>query len=163
MSAQYRATLRDWQEIQLAASCSGTLANCLLELRDRVLTMDACIRDIYEQLDRLKTLHESNWSRIVKLEEGPAVAEARGQGSVANIVMTEENLLELMPEAMRDEFSYASKVCCDATGGQVPPGIFRTCLNTAALEYARTTYELGLEHGVAIAKGQLGSDAEALT
>ena len=50
---------------------------------------------------------------------------------------TNEELLELMPETMRDEFSYAAKVCSDATGGQVNPGIFRVCLNHAALEYAR--------------------------
>ena len=46
-------------------------------------------------------------------------------------------LLELMPETMRDEFSYAAKVCSDATGGKVEPGIFRVALNTAALEYAQ--------------------------
>lgn len=49
---------------------------------------------------------------------------------------TDEELLELMPEIMRDEFSYAAKVCSDAMGGQVKPGIFRVALNTAALEYA---------------------------
>jgi hypothetical protein len=42
-----------------------------------------------------------------------------------------------MPETMRDEFSYAARVCSDVTGGQVKPGIFRVALNTAALEYAR--------------------------
>lgn len=51
--------------------------------------------------------------------------------------MTDQELLALMPETMRDEFSYAAKVCSDATGGQVKPGIFRLALNTAALEYAR--------------------------
>jgi hypothetical protein len=50
---------------------------------------------------------------------------------------TDDELLELMPETMRDEFSYATKVCSDATGGQVKPGIFRVTLNTSALEYAR--------------------------
>lgn len=50
---------------------------------------------------------------------------------------TDEELLELMPETMRDEFSYEAKQCSDATGGQVKPGIFRVSLNTAALEYAR--------------------------
>jgi hypothetical protein len=38
---------------------------------------------------------------------------------------------------MRDEFSYAAKVCSDAVGGQVKPRIFRVALNTAALEYAQ--------------------------
>ena len=50
---------------------------------------------------------------------------------------SDKELLELMPETMRDEFSYAAKVCSDATGGQVEPGIFRVALNTAALEYAQ--------------------------
>jgi len=51
--------------------------------------------------------------------------------------MTDRELLELMPETMRDEFSYAAKVCSDATDGRVNLGIFRVALNTAALEYAR--------------------------
>jgi len=67
----------------------------LAELIDRAETMHACIVDIYDQLGRLKHGHESNWSRIVKLEEGPAVAEARGQGSVGDIVATEEELAQL--------------------------------------------------------------------
>ena len=50
---------------------------------------------------------------------------------------TDEELLKLMPETMRDEFSYAAKVCSDAMGRRVKPGIFRVALNTAALEYAR--------------------------
>jgi len=50
---------------------------------------------------------------------------------------TDEELLMLMPETMRDEFSYAAKTCSDAMGGRVKPGIFRVALNTAALEYAR--------------------------
>lgn len=50
---------------------------------------------------------------------------------------TNQELLELMPETMRDEFSYAAQACSDAIGGRVEPGIFRVVLNTAALEYAR--------------------------
>ena len=50
---------------------------------------------------------------------------------------SDKELLELMPENMRDQFSYAAQVCSDATGGQVEPGIFRVALNTAALEYAQ--------------------------
>jgi hypothetical protein len=53
------------------------------------------------------------------------------------VAPTDEELLELMPETMRDEFSYAAKTCSDVTGGAVKPGIFRVVLNTAALEYAR--------------------------
>jgi hypothetical protein len=42
--------------------------------------------------------------------------------------MTDQELLELMPETM---------VCSDATGGKVKPGIFHVALNIVALEYAR--------------------------
>ena len=48
---------------------------------------------------------------------------------------SDKELLELMPETMRDEFSYAAKVSSDVTG--VKPGIFRVALNTAALKYAQ--------------------------
>lgn len=54
---------------------------------------------------------------------------------------SDKELLELMPESMRNEFSYAAQVCSDATVGLVKPGIFRVCLNTAALEYARVVLE----------------------
>jgi hypothetical protein len=54
---------------------------------------------------------------------------------------TDEELLELMPETMRDEFSYAAKTCSDAMGGRVKPGIFRVALNTAALEYAQAVLQ----------------------
>jgi len=54
---------------------------------------------------------------------------------------TDQELLELMPETMRDEFFYAARTCSDAMGGRVKPGIFRVALNTAALEYARAVLE----------------------
>lgn len=132
MAEQHRATLETWTNIRAKASlaeidppsdwdyCQG-----MTELRDRVLTMDACIRDIYEQLDRLKTLHESNWSRIVKLEEGPAVAETRGPGSVGPMLATDTDLMEMW----------------HTTEGSV-------------IEALRAIYKLGLEHGAAIAKSQ---------
>jgi len=67
---------------------------------------------------------------------GPAVPDGREPASVA-YQPTDQDLLDLMPETMRDEFSYAARVCSDAMGGRVKPGIFRVALNTAALEYAR--------------------------
>jgi hypothetical protein len=60
-----------------------------------------------------------------------ALAQPEPQGP------TDEELLMLMPETMRDEFSYAARVCSDATGGKVNPGIFHVALNIVALEYAR--------------------------
>lgn len=76
-----------------------------------------------------------NVARIhAQAEEARAYLASESDGSA---YPTDRELLELMPEAMRDEFSYAAKVCSDATGCQVKPGIFRVALNTAALEYAQ--------------------------
>ena len=71
-----------------------------------------------------------DWT-MLRAKAEAALAQPEPQGP------TDEELLELMPETMRDEFSYAAKVCSDATGGKVEPGIFRVALNTAALEYAQ--------------------------
>jgi hypothetical protein len=81
----------------------------------------------------LELEHASAWDyqQALKDQARAALAQPEPQGP------TDEELLELMPETMRDEFSYAAKVCSDATGGQVKPGIFRVCLNHSALEYAR--------------------------
>ncbi len=57
--------------------------------------------------------------------------------AIQPVAPTDEELLELMPETMRAEFGFSAKVCSDATGGQVKPGLFRVVLNTAAVEYAR--------------------------
>ena len=67
-------------------------------------------------------------------------SEAVGSASVVS-EPSDRELLELMPETMRDEFAYAATTCSDATGGQVKPEIFRVCLNTAALEYARAVLD----------------------
>jgi hypothetical protein len=48
---------------------------------------------------------------------------------------TDQELLEMMPEDMKDEYSYAAQVCSEMTG--VKPGIFRVVLNTVSLQYAR--------------------------
>lgn len=59
-----------------------------------------------------------------------ALAQPEPQG------LSDEELLKLMPESMRDDFSYAARVCSDAVGGRVKPGIFQAALNTVVLEYA---------------------------
>lgn len=98
--------------------------------------------DHYRQLlmdDRRETHALANEARayLAKSEsDGSAVPDDREPASVTTYP-TDKELLKLMPETMRDEFSYAAKVCSDATGRQVKPGIFRVALNTAALEYAR--------------------------
>jgi len=80
----------------------------------------------------LARLHDSQPSTLDLIDEARAyLAQTEPEGP------TDEELLALMPESMRDEFSYAAKVSSDATGGQVKPGIFRVCLNHSALEYAR--------------------------
>jgi hypothetical protein len=72
---------------------------------------------------------------------------------------TDEELLMLMPETMRDEFSYAAKTCSDAMGGRVKPGIFRVALNTAALEYARAVLARYGRSSIEPVPGVEGADA----
>jgi len=73
---------------------------------------------------------------IQAFQAGAEQARAALEAQPEPVGPTDEELLELMPETMLDEFRYAAKVCSDATGGQVKPGIFRVCLNHTALEYA---------------------------
>jgi len=74
------------------------------------------------------------WMAVNKRAKA-ALAQPEPQGP------SDKELLELMPESMRDEFSYAARVCSDAMGRRVKPGIFRVALNTAALEYARAVLD----------------------
>jgi hypothetical protein len=98
-------------------------------------------RDLIKLLiDALKK--ECNWIDNPKHDELIAKASIYLAQS-GPVAPTDEELLELMPETMRDEFGYAAKVCSDATGGQVKPGIFRVCLNHTALEYARAVLAAG--------------------
>ena len=81
--------------------------------------------------------------------DGPAVPNGREPASVA-YQPTDQELLELMPETMRDEFSYAAKTCSDAIGGRVKPGIFRVALNTAALEYTQVILQRYVHHALPV-------------
>jgi hypothetical protein len=86
--------------------------------------------------DALEMLME--WEGWYEKDELDLLAEARAYLDQSEPQMpTDEELLELMPETMRDEFAAASNVHSTATGGQVEPGLFRVVLNTVALEYAR--------------------------
>lgn len=132
MSAQHRATPEQWAEQQSWADADSE-SSCLIELRDRVLTQEACIKDIYDLLEQLRVGHSRNWARIVKLEEGPAVAEVRGPGSVA---------------------TGCPQLATDQQIQDLYDGTHDTRINSL-----RAVYKLGLEHGAAIAKSQL-ADAE---
>jgi hypothetical protein len=50
---------------------------------------------------------------------------------------SDAELLERMPETMRDVFASCANTYADLTGGLVDSGIFRTVLDGAALDYAR--------------------------
>jgi len=80
---------------------------------------------------------EEDWyrSKVKHVELLPYIAAQAAQYRADQ--PTDKELLDLMPETMRDEFAAASDVYSTATGGQVAPGLFRTVLNTVALEYAR--------------------------
>lgn len=61
MSEQFRASDEDWKTIE-GLSLSLENCACIRELRDRVLCMDACIRDIYDTLDTLnKQVQRLRW------------------------------------------------------------------------------------------------------
>lgn len=103
---------------------------------------DHTARDLIQRLSDALAAHSRYWLLInearayLAAPDGPAVPDGREPASV-ECQPSDAELLELMPEAMRDEFSYAATICSDATGSRVKPGIFRVALNTAALEYAR--------------------------
>jgi hypothetical protein len=51
--------------------------------------------------------------------------------------ISDRELLELMPQQLRDAFAEAARCCALSSGSEVLPGIFRVVLNTAAMGYAR--------------------------
>ena len=90
-----------------------------------------------DELDHYRQLlmDDRRETHALAAEARAALAQPEPQGA------TDKELLELMPETMRDEFSYAARTCSDAMGGRVKPGIFRVALNTAALEYAQAVLQ----------------------
>jgi hypothetical protein len=107
----------------------------------------ALCEELIQQLQELHTMawgeaphllnEDSGGSAYLDLDIEDVLDRARAALAEQPVEPTDEELLDLMPETMRDEFSYAAKTCSDATGGAVKPGIFRVVLNTVALEYAR--------------------------
>ena len=51
--------------------------------------------------------------------------------------LTDERLLELMPQQFRDDLAAASRLAAQDAGPDTKPGVFRVMLNTGALAYAR--------------------------
>jgi hypothetical protein len=98
----------------------------------------ALCAELADELDAETGYTKNDGERIVH----PTVALARiALAQPEQQRPSDKELLELMPESMRDEFSYAARVCSDAMGRRVKPGIFRVALNSAALEYARAVYD----------------------
>jgi len=86
-----------------------------------------------DELDRYRQLLMDDRSEVHALATEARAYLAQSEPKYPS----DKELLELMPETMQYEFSYAAKVCSDATGGRVKPRIFRVALNTVALEYAQ--------------------------
>lgn len=180
MSAQHRARPEQWKRIESSPD-HCVYDSCIIELRDRVLTMDACIRNIYEQLDRLKTLHESNWSRIVKLEEGPAVrlttpppetvkqwvAEVWHEGTPVRLSLSDMHIAGQAAHWAAQQLKEGPAVAEARGPGSVTTAcpqlatdeelddVFYGIKNIERIQAVRAVYKLGLEHGAAIAKSQL--------
>ena len=51
--------------------------------------------------------------------------------------LTDERLLELMPEQFRIDLTIASRLAAQDAGPDIKPGLFRVILNTGAFDYAR--------------------------
>ena len=51
--------------------------------------------------------------------------------------LTDEQLLELMPEQFRADLATASRLAAKDAGPDTKPGVFRVILNTGAVAYAR--------------------------
>lgn len=79
---------------------------------------------------------ESNMGGVCQ-DELNLLSESRAALAQQQQGPTDKELLELMPDSMRDEFSYAASQCSELIGGRLKPDIFRMALDTAALEYAR--------------------------
>jgi hypothetical protein len=54
--------------------------------------------------------------------------------------ISDRELLELMPQQLRDAFAEAARYGSQSTGGAAAPGVFRVVLNTHALDYARAVW-----------------------
>ena len=109
MTKPHRLTPSQWESIERYAEDNAYDA-CFLELRARIEALEAAQQ---------------------KIRSAPESPQPEP------VAPTDDELLELMPETMRAEFGFSAKVCSDATGAQVKPGLFRVVLNTAAVEYAR--------------------------
>jgi hypothetical protein len=81
----HKATPEQWEHLENGALIDRPYnsARVVLELRDRIAHLEqmretekAAMLDIYAKLERLKLQHESNWARIVKLEEAQEAAPA---------------------------------------------------------------------------------------
>ena len=51
--------------------------------------------------------------------------------------LTDEQLLQLMPEQFRADLAIASRLAAQDAGPDIKPGLFRVILHTGALAYAR--------------------------
>ena len=72
------------------------------------------IQRLADELDHCKQLLMDN-----RRKTHPLAIEARAYlAQPEPEYPSDKELLELMPETMRDEFSYAAKVCSDAVGGR---------------------------------------------
>ena len=74
--------------------------------------------------------------------------------------LTDERLLELMPQQFRDDLAAASRLAAQDAGPDIKPGVFRVMLNTGALAYARAAIAA---HDAARAPAQLPTTEEIET
>jgi len=86
-----------------------------------------------DKLIRCGWVTDFNADTLVRLIERhyAALAQPEPEG------LTDEELLELMPEGFRGDLAIVSRMAAHGAGPDVGPGLFRVSLNTGALDYAR--------------------------
>jgi hypothetical protein len=70
-----------------------------------------------------------------------AQAATREAGPLPQAEISDKELLELMPQQLRDDFAEAARCCAENVEHVMAAGGFRVLLNTSALAYARAVWD----------------------
>jgi len=85
-----------------------------------------------DELDYYRQLLKDN-----RLEVHSLAAEARAALSAPEQGATDEEIMELMPEQLREDLATVTRLAAHGAGLDVGPGLFRVILNTGVLDHCR--------------------------
>ena len=111
----------------------------------RVDALRTALREVIEACGGLATAEVSDEflclapgevrAQLAKAQRAAPPAATREAGPVPQVGLTDEQLLELMPQQFRDDLATVSRLA--SYGTPVGPGLYRVSLNTGALAFAR--------------------------